>query len=80
VEGGKVQKCKSAKVRRCEGGLCYFATFYLHTVLLEGLRAHDCSDDGMNVGRQHSELPFAFCQCPHVKLKISLGIRTSDAL
>jgi hypothetical protein len=31
--------------------LCYFATFYLHTVLVGALMAPDCSDDGMNVGR-----------------------------
>jgi hypothetical protein len=42
--------------------------------------APDCSNDGMNVGRQHSELFVAFCQCPHVKSKIYLGIRTCYAL
>ena len=38
-ESGKVGKCEGAKVRKCKVGrwillLCYFATFYLHTVLL----------------------------------------------
>lgn len=63
---------KGVKVGRWTLLLCYF--------LLGALRATDCSDDGMNVGRQHSELFVAFCQCPHVKSKIYLGIRTCYAL
>jgi len=34
----------------------------------------------MRLARQHSEQFVAFCQCPHVKSKIYLGIRTCFAL